>query len=246
MNYTINPKDYFIMIVDDENIIRMMTEEMLKDLGYNVIGFESPTAAIDYYRDHYCEIDLVILDMMMPEYNGAEVYYMMNKVNPFMKAVVLSGYDGVEQKYHHLLDDGLCCFLIKPMDGQALDNKIKEILLKSFTIDKVAGLSTLLNRESIHNRLLETYYEENKNLDEKILKLIQENNVDGIELLIHKIKGISLNLSSKETYVLSKDLNRKLRDNDYEIGDIIYFIKHHYILLKDIERLLRKANVQKC
>ena len=81
--------------------------------------------------------------------------------------------------------------------------------------------------------------------DKKILELVQKNDLDGVANIIHKIKGISLNLSSYQTFDLSKKLNRKFVDNDYVIGDIIYFLKHHYILIKDIERILRQINVQK-
>jgi len=245
-NYLMDPKDYLIMIVDDENIIRMISEEMLRELGYQVIGFEKPVEAVEYYHDHFSEIDFVILDMMMPELNGAEVFYKLMTINPFTQAIVLSGYEGVETKYKQLLDDGLCGFLMKPMNPEVLDKRIKEIINADFTIDCQAGMATLMNKEHIYIKLLQTYYEENKNLDIKILKLIQNNDFDGVGNLIHKIKGISLNLCSRKTYELSKKLNRKFVDNDFDLDDIVYFIKHHYFLIKDIERLLGRINVQEC
>lgn len=242
-DYFIKPEDYTIMIVDDDQFIRLMTEELLKEIGYQVIGFERPLEAINYYYDHFKKIDFVILDMKMPELNGAEVFYKLSIINPFVQAIVLSGYEGVEAKYKHLLDDGLHTFLMKPVDIEELNQTIQNILLKSFSINTSAGLATLMNKEQIYLKLLQTYYNENKNLDIKILDLIKTNDLDGVANIIHKIKGISLNLCSKQTYNLSKKLNRKLEDNDYAIDDIVYFVKHHYFLIKDIERLLRKINV---
>lgn len=241
--YSIMPEDYLIMIVDDEHAVRMLTEEIISALGYKVIGFDNPLTALSYYQKNYREIDFTILDMMMPEMNGAELYYKLQRVNPFLEAIVLSGYDGVESKYKHLMEDGLKGFYTKPIDVVLIDSKIKEVLINSFTIDTTAGLSTLMNNEKIYQKLLITYHEENKNLDEKIMMKVHNNDFDGVANIFHKIKGISLNLSSKITYDLSKSLNRKFIENDYVLEDIHYFIKHHYLLIKDIERLMRRIDV---
>lgn len=241
--YIIKPEDYAVMIVDDDQIIRVMTEELLRDVGYQVIGFECPVAAIDFYQEHFREIDFVILDMMMPKLNGAEVFLKLLAINPFVRAIVLSGYEGVEAKFKHLLDEGLLGFLRKPVDIGQLDKSIRDLLSEAFTINPSAGLATLMNKEQIYIKLLQTYYNENKNLDLRILELIKNNDLEGVANIIHKIKGISLNLGSKQTYNLSSRLNRQFVDNDYQIDDIVYFVKHHYFLIKDIERLLRKINV---
>lgn len=242
--YTICPNDYQVMIIDDEDIIRQVTEEGLASLGYKVVSFNKPENAINYYRKNFQYIDFIIIDMIMPNINGAETFYRLQKINPFVLAVVLSGYDNVEKEYQYLLMDGLKGFLKKPISMNALDNKIREILLKYFSFNIEAGLSTLLNNKNIYFKVLETYYQENKNLSNIILSNLENNNFNEIELLVHKIKGISLNLGANYLYKLSFELNRHLKDKEYDITEIFNFIKYHNILIKDLERLLGAVNVQ--
>lgn len=226
------------MIVDDEDLVRTMTLESLKELGYKVIGFSDPDRAIDYYRNNYQDVDFVILDMMMPKINGAETYYHLRNINPFIIAVVLSGYDCVEEQYSYLLADGLQGFLKKPIQIDDLSNVIEDLLSKHFTFDVVTGMATLLNNEKIYYKLINTYYEENKDLFKKITNSLDNNNFTEIELLVHKIKGISLNLGAKRLYNLASKLNRHLKEKDYELIEILSFIKYHNMFIKDIERFL--------
>ena len=81
-----------IMVVDDEGIIRSMVCDALRLLGYTVIDFAAPEQAIAFYADHADEVDLVILDMEMPNLNGIKTYQAMAKITPEMKVLGISGY----------------------------------------------------------------------------------------------------------------------------------------------------------
>jgi len=238
-NYFIVPKDYWIMIVDDEKMVRTITEESLKEIGYNVVGFCNPEEAINYYRKNHSLIDFVILDMMMPKINGAETFHHLQNINPFVLACVLSGYDGVEGHYNYLLSDGLQGFLKKPIHIDDLNNEIEDILSKHYTFDIYAGLSTLLNNKRIYKKLVNTYHEENKDLNQRIINHLENKEFSEIELLIHKIKGISLNLGAKRLYNLASKLNRHLKEQEYELVEIMSFVKYHNLVIKDIERFLK-------
>ena len=62
-----------ILVVDDEEIIVTITKEMLKSLGYRVLTAQSGSEALEIYRTRMNEIDLVILDMIMPGMNGGVI-----------------------------------------------------------------------------------------------------------------------------------------------------------------------------
>lgn len=241
-NY-ISPKNYRIMIVDDEASVRLLTKLSLENFGFAIVDFENPLEAIEYYKSEYKNIDFVILDMVMPQINGDEVFYQLRNINPFMTAVVLSGYEDVEIQYKHLLDNGLKEFLKKPIDPSYLCSEIIRIIGENITIDVEKGLSMLVNNEVIYLKLLNLYKQEYNNLDNQFNELISNNDFESIDNIIHKIKGISLNLGGNDLYIYSSDLHRKFKNNEVDIHDIFRFVKYHNIFVKDIERVLNAQSV---
>ncbi len=116
-----------VLIVDDEEMITVMINEMLTISGHEVVKCNNGSGAVEIYRNIWQELDLVILDMVMPVMNGSETYFEMKKINPDVKALLLSGYsvDGDAQK---LLNEGACGFMQKPFSSQELLKKIAEVI----------------------------------------------------------------------------------------------------------------------
>ncbi|MES2603790.1 MAG: ATP-binding protein, partial [Pseudomonadota bacterium] len=81
-----------ILVVDDEAIVRNLAEAMLQKLGYNVLLASDGASAIDFYTDNWQTIDLVILDMIMPNMGGRECLEHMQSLNPSLKAIISTGY----------------------------------------------------------------------------------------------------------------------------------------------------------
>lgn len=115
-----------ILIVDDEKMICDVANEMLGNLGYTVSTHIDCKKAIKYYSESWENIDLVILDMIMPEINGKEAFYEMRKINPKVKVFLSSGYslDGDAQS---ALDDGVLDFVQKPFRIAELSRKIADV-----------------------------------------------------------------------------------------------------------------------
>ncbi len=116
-----------ILLVDDEDLIIHVTKEILQSLGYRILTARSGREAIDIYQKHRDDIDLVILDMILPGMNGSEIFDCLKRANPDLKAILSSGYsmDGEAQK---ILARGCRAFLQKPFDVQSLSQTVREIL----------------------------------------------------------------------------------------------------------------------
>lgn len=116
-----------ILFVDDEDTIIEIGRRLLKRLGYNVITAKSGDEAIDIYRDKYAQIDLVILDMIMPGKGGGETYDQIKIINPSAKVLLSSGYsiNGQAQK---ILDRGCKGFLQKPFNVADLSKRLRLVL----------------------------------------------------------------------------------------------------------------------
>ncbi|MDQ7799100.1 MAG: PAS domain S-box protein [Candidatus Edwardsbacteria bacterium] len=116
-----------ILLVDDEETIRDITSQMLGDQGYKVIMLTNGQEAVDYYREHFGEIDLVILDMIMPLMNGHDAFLKMKEINPGIKALLSSGYS-IDEEAQELMKSGVRDFLQKPYRLAELTQKINQAL----------------------------------------------------------------------------------------------------------------------
>jgi len=116
-----------IMVVEDEPQLRDVARRMLESLGYTVTTFASGDQAVSYFKAEHANVDLVILDMVMPVMSGRETFRLLREIEPNVKALLASGYslDGDAQA---ILDDGVLGFIQKPYGRKALDELLKKAL----------------------------------------------------------------------------------------------------------------------
>lgn len=102
-----------VLLVDDEETVREVCASMLDVLGYEVISAENGEEGVARYRDRWKEIDLVILDMIMPKMGGRDCFRRIREINPHARALLATGYslDGAVQE---ILNEGMEGFLQKP------------------------------------------------------------------------------------------------------------------------------------
>jgi len=118
-----------IVVVDDEEIVLKMSGDMLVKLGYEVELFSDPADAITYFGEHAERVDLVILDMMMPGMDGAELFSRLKRIDPKLRAVLSSGYV-IDEKAEELIDDGLAGFIQKPFTISRLEQMVGGLIGK--------------------------------------------------------------------------------------------------------------------
>lgn len=118
-----------IMVVDDDEIIRELLGEVLAILGYEPVVIDSPIVAIEKFREINQEIDMIIMDMIMPQMSGAELYSAIRSIKPDQKVIILSGYsDDVESK--RMMGKGVVGFVQKPVTINELSKIIQQNLKK--------------------------------------------------------------------------------------------------------------------
>ncbi|HIP96099.1 MAG TPA: PAS domain S-box protein, partial [Anaerolineae bacterium] len=116
-----------ILVVDDEKIIRDLVKRLLSNAGYTVLLAESGVEAVEMYRERGDEIDLVILDIIMPEMGGQETYERLREIDPNVKVLLSSGYSQNGQA-QEILEAGVQGFLQKPYDLSQVLHKVREVL----------------------------------------------------------------------------------------------------------------------
>jgi len=116
-----------ILIVDDEDMILDVAGEMLKTLNYTVITAQNGPAAIEMYQRQQENIDLVILDMVMPDMGGGEVFDTIKKINPGAKVLLSSGYS-LNGKAGKIIERGCDGFIQKPFTMSDISKQVRKIL----------------------------------------------------------------------------------------------------------------------
>jgi PAS domain S-box-containing protein len=116
-----------ILLVDDEEAPIHVEEMMLKELGYRVLTARSGKEAISLYKENKGGLDLVALDMIMPEMGGRDTYDRLKKIDPDVKVLLVSGYS-LNKQVEELLEKGCNGFMQKPFDIIQLSHKIREVL----------------------------------------------------------------------------------------------------------------------
>lgn len=116
-----------ILVVDDEEVVRTLLNDMLGSMGYEVVVASGGREAVEYYRRFSREVDLVILDMVMPEMGGRECFRALKEINPDVRAVLSTGYgrDGAAQE---ILDEGMVGFAQKPYRANQLSQVVHRAL----------------------------------------------------------------------------------------------------------------------
>jgi CheY-like chemotaxis protein len=116
-----------VLLVDDEQRILTVGREICKALGYSVITADSGKKALEIYAEKRDEINLVILDMIMPEMNGLETFLELKKQNPDIKVLLSTGYS-IDRKAQEMLKKGCKGYILKPYSVIDFSHKIREIL----------------------------------------------------------------------------------------------------------------------
>ena len=119
--------DETLLVVDDEELIIEMSREVLMILGYKVLSAGGGIEALEIYKKNRTRIDMVILDIIMPDLNGMETLDHMRRINPDVKVLIASGY-GIRGHARRMLKRGCSGYIQKPYDIGAFSKKIRAVL----------------------------------------------------------------------------------------------------------------------
>jgi CheY-like chemotaxis protein len=115
-----------ILFADDDKICLDVSVQMLQKLGYTVLEARDGQEAIEVYENNQDRVDLVILDMKMPN-NGGHTFEQLKKMNAHLKIMLTSGYSE-DYGIRELVKQGCDGFLQKPFDIKVLSQKIIDAL----------------------------------------------------------------------------------------------------------------------
>jgi two-component system, cell cycle sensor histidine kinase and response regulator CckA len=114
-----------VLLVEDHNLLRKVTAEMIRGMGYNVLVSDGPEAALELARRH--EIDLLVSDVVMPDMSGLALRDKIVALRPGVRTLLMSGYSGdVISQYGDIGHE--TALLAKPFTTEALGQHMRTLL----------------------------------------------------------------------------------------------------------------------
>ena len=116
-----------ILVVDDEYNIRNIMQEIMEMSGIRVFTAGNGKDGVDVYLQRQDDIDLIIMDMVMPIMDGRAAFEEIKKIDPKQKIFIISGYSQKED-LEEMLDKGAIGFLRKPFQVKEIVEEVNKIL----------------------------------------------------------------------------------------------------------------------
>lgn len=120
-------KQYTILLVEDQEMVRDLVTEILEDEGFKIITAYNGLNALEVTKEYSEPIDMMLTDVIMPEMNGRELAEKMKVEKSELKILFMSGYTGEEMRNRGVLEPGTN-FIQKPFTPDALVDKVREVL----------------------------------------------------------------------------------------------------------------------
>lgn len=116
-----------ILVVEDEENIRKMISMLLSKIGYSFFCCEDGKSALSIYEQERENFEAVILDLILPEISGKDVFERLHNINPDVKILLYSGY-GPDKEIQKMLNSKNTLFMQKPFTIKELSQKLETLL----------------------------------------------------------------------------------------------------------------------
>ena len=124
------PGEGTVLLVDDEEAVVETASRTLEQIGYRVFTCRNGKDAISLFRQRHQDIDLVILDMIMPEMNGYDCFFALKEIDSEVRVLLASGYTR-DKDVSRMMNSGLKGFINKPFNGYELSRIVHQVLTGS-------------------------------------------------------------------------------------------------------------------
>lgn len=116
-----------VLVVEDDAGVRVLIAEVLQRRGYRAIMASTPSEALRLFDQEAPAIDLLLTDVVLPEMSGRDLADQLQRAQPGLRVLFMSGYTDAAIVHHGTLEKGTP-FIQKPFSPDSLSRKLREVL----------------------------------------------------------------------------------------------------------------------
>src|SRR5258708_6889851 len=116
-----------ILLAEDHDGLRDSAQEMLQSLGYRILAASNGQKAVELFKANSGQIDLIVMDVVMPSLSGPEAYLQISALRPGIRVIFTTGYASAAKLLVSLLEKG-AAILQKPYSLTSLSQMIRTAL----------------------------------------------------------------------------------------------------------------------
>ncbi|OEF97173.1 response regulator [Desulfuribacillus alkaliarsenatis] len=225
---------YGILVVEDNKTNQLIVESVLKQTGFRVWLANNGVEGVSVYKKHKQSIDLILMDLHMPEMNGYDASLQIREESVEVPIVAMTAdvVQGVKEKCE---EHGIGHYISKPFNPERLIQVITEILniakreskstssqnleSDSNILNESIGLQHIGNNQQLYEKVLQEYYNENQQTIYKLSSAIGSKRYDEAIQIVHKLKSSTGSIGAIELHKVTIDLQKALKENkDEEIA----------------------------
>jgi CheY-like chemotaxis protein/HPt (histidine-containing phosphotransfer) domain-containing protein len=243
-------KPFNVLVIDDDDVNRLITEELLKTIGAKVHSTGNPTEAHDLIANN--SLDLIFTDIQMPEISGYDIVQSLTKLGISTPVIAMTANSMIDNP-NHFTESGFAGHLIKPFAEADLINiikpfaefteiqtslaKQKEIIEQSYDLSDIYRFASG-DKESA--KLILSTFIDNTDINLKELNhLIEDKNIKGASEIAHKMKPTFKQFKISDIANLLQKIE-KPNDNQDNLNEVKALIEEINIQVKPIIKALKK------
>ncbi len=116
-----------VLVVDDDEFICHVAKIMLERMGFKVLIARNGREAVKLFQKHHKDIIVVLLDIAMPEMNGADAFLELRRIKHDIKVILSTGYNDGS---NFIKEDEYMAFLEKPYQMEELTNLLRNLIYR--------------------------------------------------------------------------------------------------------------------
>lgn len=229
----IAPHPYTLLLVEDNKTNQFIAKSILEQAGFVMEITSDGEEGYQYFAAHQNEIDLILMDLHMPVMDGYTSSDLIRKIDQNIPIVAMTAdaIAGVEEKCK---SHGIWSYVSKPFEPDQLIETLIDLLngkeprvkpkhadeSKSIATDTARivdfedGIKRIGGDEAVYRLVLQSFADENKNVEEQLLSAIRSRNFAQGEQIVHKIKSSAGSIGAKKLHDAAAELQRALKEEN--------------------------------
>jgi CheY-like chemotaxis protein len=214
---------HLVLLAEDNKTNQLIVKSLLEQVGIASIIANDGKEAVQLYKEHRDNIDLILMDLHMPVMNGYEASEKIRELSAKVPIVAMTAdvILGVREKCEQ---SGIFHYISKPFDPDNFIQTIKSIILEkeaevdedTEVIDRHLGIKNMGDNEELYHLVLKEFREENLDTLDRLETAVREKRYADAAQIVHKIKSSSGSIGARPLQHVASSLQKALEEENEE------------------------------